>query len=526
MGFSMPMMRRWVPRALQPWIYILTAFCFQFSGGMYLGALDEIRGTTNFMIEDVMMLLYATLAGMAVWFPMLFKMKFRFTNQQLLCTSAIVIGICNLVTMHSQSMPLLLVVCFIAGIAKIQGTFECMSNIQQWITPKRDFAVFFPVLHIILLTAIEGSGWLAAWMGHHLTWQMMHVFTVATMSFVLLTQIVLCRPFCPMPNRISLSGTDWQGALLICLTMLLYSYILVYGDYYRWLESRHIRMAAAIALVSTGMTIYRLLHNSYPYIELQLLKCKNVVPILIVTTLAELAFGAEHTLEEILYTEVVGLEELTKESQYLWALPGMFLGIALDLYWLKLQKWKIWKLIGIAFLSIFSYALLMYTTIGMDVSIGQYRLAIILRGFGYGILSPALMWALQESVPRLELFFMGLFVFNITHMYLGGAMGYGFYSTIFSHFLNEDMMHYGRQLTLTNLDPSTFDFRTFIGGDYLHSMMLVAIKQVYGYVIWFALLLASVFLLCDIPAVRTNIRKVPLWPVLAIEYLAERRKGK
>ena len=175
--------------------------------------------------------------------------------------------------------------------------------------------------------------------------------------------------------------------MLICLTMLLYSYILVYGDYYRWLESRHIRMAAAIALVSTGMTIYRLLHNSYPYIELQLLKCKNVVPILIVTTLAELAFGAEHTLEEILYTEVVGLEELTKESQYLWALPGMFLGIALDLYWLKLQKWKIWKLIGIAFLSIFSYALLMYTTIGMDVSIGQYRLAIILRGFGYGILS-------------------------------------------------------------------------------------------------------------------------------------------
>ena len=45
----------------------------------------------------------------------------------------------------------------------------------------------------------------------------------------------------------------------------------------------------------------------------------------------------------------------------------------------------------------------------------------------------------------------------------------------------------------------------------------------YGYVIWFALLLASIFLLCDIPAVRTNIRKVPLWPVLAIEYLARKK---
>lgn len=137
--------------------------------GVYLGALDGIRGTTNFMIEDVLFLLYATLAGMAVYFPMLFRMKFRFTNQQLLCSSAIVLGVCNVLTMYCQSMPILTVVCFIAGMAKIQGTFECMSNIQLWITPRRDFAVFFPVLHIILLTAIEGSGWLAAWFRHHFT---------------------------------------------------------------------------------------------------------------------------------------------------------------------------------------------------------------------------------------------------------------------------------------------------------------------------------------------------------------------
>ena len=433
-------------------------------------------------------------------------------------------GICNVITMHSQSMPVLVVACFIAGIAKIQGTFECMSNIQLWITPKRDFAVFFPVLHILLLTAIEGGGWLAAWMGHHFTWQMMHAFTVGTMSFVLLTQIILCRPFCPMPNRFSLKGTDWQGALLICVTMLHLSYVFVYGDHYRWFANQHIRMVGAFTLIFAGLTLYRLIHNRYPYVELRLLKCRNVVPILIVTILAELAFGAEHTLEEILYSEVVGLEELTKESQYLWALPGMFLGIGLDLYWLKVRKWKVWKLIGISFLSISAYALLMYTTVGMAVNIEQYRLAIILRGFGYGILAPTLMWALNESVPSLEMFFMGLFVFNIPHMYLGGAMGYGFYTTIFSHFLSEDMMNYGRQLTLTNLDLSHFNFGEFMGDGYLHSMMLVAIKQVYGYVIWFSLLLASIFLLCDIPAVRTNIRKVPLWPVLAIEYLAGKHK--
>jgi DHA2 family multidrug resistance protein len=108
-------------------------------------------------------------------------------------------------------------------------------------------------------------------------------------------------------------------------------------------------------------------------------------------------------------------------------------------------------------------------------------------------------------------------------MYLAGAAGYGIYTTIFSHFMNDNMMSYGQQLTLTHLDMAHFNLGEYVGRDFLHSMMMVAMKQVYGYVIWFALGLAALFLLCDIPAVRTNIRKVPRWPVYAIEYLARRK---
>ena len=202
----------------------------------------------------------------------------------------------------------------------------------------------------------------------------MHVFTIGTMSFVLLTQAIFCRPFCPMPQRLSLKGIDFQGALLICGLMLVMSYIVVYGDYFMWFDS---------------LRYYR-----YPYIELSLFTRRNVVPILIVTFFAELAFGAEYTMEEILYSEVIRLEELTKESQYMWALPGMYLGILLDLYWLKVRKWKVWKLFGIAFIGIALYGMLMYFTLDINVNIEQYRFAIFLRGFAYAILAPTLMWAL------------------------------------------------------------------------------------------------------------------------------------
>lgn len=164
----MPMFREWVPKRIQPWIYIAQVICIQFSCGVYLGAMEAVRGTTALQLEELLMLLYAGLAGMAVWFPMLFRMKFRFTNQQLLITSAVVIAVCNFITMRTTNMAILLPVCFFAGVAKIQGTFECMSNIQLWMTPERDFGIFFPILHIILLTAITGSAWLAAVVAFHL----------------------------------------------------------------------------------------------------------------------------------------------------------------------------------------------------------------------------------------------------------------------------------------------------------------------------------------------------------------------
>lgn len=213
------------------------------------------------------------------------------------------------------------------------------------------------------------------------------------------------------------------------------------------------------------------------------------------------------------------LEEHTKEELFLWALPGFYIGIAIDLLWLKVLKWKVWKLFAIGFGFIFVYALLMYTTIDPQVNIEQLRLPIVCRGAAYSIIAATLMWALDESSPNLEQFFMGLFVFNIFHMYLAGAAGYGIYTTWFSHFMNDDMARYAQHLTLTHLNPATTDFGCFMDG-YVHSMMGVAIKQVYGIVVWISGGVAVLFMLLDIPAVRTNVRKVPLWPVYGIELLS------
>ncbi len=133
--FVMPMFRSFVPRRLQPWLYVCVAVTFQLSGGVYLGSLNQMIGGMALMREDILMCMYVSLAGMAIYFPMLFRTKFRFTNKTLLTASAAVVLACNLAVPHITCLPLLWVVCFVCGMAKIQGTFECMSNIQLWMTP-------------------------------------------------------------------------------------------------------------------------------------------------------------------------------------------------------------------------------------------------------------------------------------------------------------------------------------------------------------------------------------------------------
>ena len=521
LGFCMPMFRSFVPKCIQPWIYLSMVMCIQFSSGMYLGAMEDIQGTTGFMIEDLLMCLYANLAGMAVYFPLLFRMKLRFSNKFLLCTSAVVIGVCNLLTLHITFLPLLWVVCFIEGMAKLQGTFECMSNIQLWMTPKRDFGIFFPVLHVVLLTAIEGSGYLAAWFGYHFSWQFMHYFCVGTMCYVLLIQQTLCRPFCPMPKPLSLKGLDFTGGLLLSILMLIVSYIFVEGDYLMWMDNRTLRILLGVSLFLAGLLWHRFTHVSNPFIHPKVFTVRNGVLIWMIVIIAEILLGCEHTIEEILYAEVFDYDEMTKESLMVWSLPGIYIGLVFDLLWLSVWRFKVWKLIAIGFLCVFGYALWFYRIIDVNINIEMMRLPVMLRGCGYAILAVALMWSLEMVMHDLEHFFMSLCIFNIFHMYLAGAIGYAIYTTGFMHYLNDDLARYGSYLTLPHLDMRNFRFDEFME-PFLHSQMAVAAKQIYGWVAYAAAFMSLLFFLLDIPAIRNQMRRVYEWPAEGIEMIRRR----
>ena len=123
--FSIPAIRNFVPEKLKPWVIILFVIVFQFSGGVYLAAVSEMVGSTALMQEDIMMAGYASMVGMALTFAIMFRLKFRFTSKVALLTCCTALIICNLISMYTRNVPVLIFACFIAATTLSRSFAQC-----------------------------------------------------------------------------------------------------------------------------------------------------------------------------------------------------------------------------------------------------------------------------------------------------------------------------------------------------------------------------------------------------------------
>lgn len=227
---EMPLFKDFVPNWIRPWIYLFFAVVFQLSDCVYVGSLWHIVGTTPLIKEDVMMILFFSLVGVNMPFPFFFRFKFRFKNKQMLLGCAITILVANLVGIYSTSMVLLCTMAYIGGFCKLWGTFECMSNIQLWLTPKRDFSIFFPFLYILVLSSIQVDDICCTFLNYYYQWQYMNYLMIALLLVVILILVTSAKMFHFM-KPLPLYGMDWLGCILWSALLLEVIYIFNYGEY-------------------------------------------------------------------------------------------------------------------------------------------------------------------------------------------------------------------------------------------------------------------------------------------------------
>lgn len=133
--FSIPQIR-FIPEPLKPWLLILFIIIFNCTGGVYMAAVSDMVGSTQLLQEDIMMAGYASLVGMALFFAIMFRLKWAVRPKTALGSCTLVLIAANLICMHTSSVPVLVGVCLVSGFFRMWAIYECNSTIQLWITPQ------------------------------------------------------------------------------------------------------------------------------------------------------------------------------------------------------------------------------------------------------------------------------------------------------------------------------------------------------------------------------------------------------
>ena len=459
------------------------------------------------MREDLLMCLYANLSGMAVYFPLLFRMKFRFTNRTLLCAAAAGVLVCNLLAPHITFLPLLWLVCFVEGMCKIQGTFECMSNIQLWMTPERDFTVFFPVLHIIILGSMQLSDLLATFLMYHYHWDYMQLFICGIMMLDLLI-LAVCTRSCRIFRKMPLYGIDWAGAMLWAALLLEIAYLFNYGDWYDWWNSPVIRRLGIAIAVTLLFCLLRMFTVRHPFYEPEMWTYRHLVPVFILITLVEIFLATEHVLEEVYLEEVLHYGTMTAVQLDWPALAGVLAGCLFAYWWMHVRRFSYFRLVIVGLGGIICYLLGTYFLVSSGIHISGLYLPVFSRGFAYAVLSVAFMTCLEE-IMSFRHFFQALSVFNMLHMVMGGVAGAAVYTRGLSCCMAANIARYGAALDNAAAGRIPDGLPHFME-TFMSWMTEISIRQIYGWTAYACIFLFLLSLLYDTP-VRRGLKRMPLW---------------
>ena len=161
-GFTLPMFRDFVPEGCRFWLILLFPIVFQMSDCIFMGLSVQMSGDLSLYPEDILMCGFATMIGVTMTFPLLFRLKFRFTTRQILLICTLGMTFISMVCLHIRFVPLMVGLSFLFGMLKLWGSFEVFSSVMLKVAPRYNFAPFLSLVFTIVFGSIELSGIVSA----------------------------------------------------------------------------------------------------------------------------------------------------------------------------------------------------------------------------------------------------------------------------------------------------------------------------------------------------------------------------
>ena len=429
----LPMFRDSVPEWLRFPLMLVLPFIYQCSNPLYMNIAAEVVSDTALRETDVLMCGFACILGITVTFPLLFRLKFRFTTRQILviCSSAIIV--LSLLAEHIRLLPLLILVCLLFGIFKVWGTFECMSSMMQIITPNMHLAPFLAVVFLAVFGGVELGGLASTWISHYYTWHYVTYALVSIHLLVIALSLLAMRDFRFQP-KMPLQGIDWLGMALWTLFLTCLTALFVYGEELEWLHSPSMRVCLGISLLSLGANIYRLTHIQQPFIAPQCFSYRRLWPIMVLFFISGVMLSSQTVLQGALNGGVLHYEPLSA-SKLNWAiLLGIIMGCLLGRWGLTGLGWSYKQLTALSIMFTAMYAASMYFLVGPTTPLWRLALPCIFSGVGHSLIFVVLTTYIESNTP-FEHRFMMLTVLGLIRTGIASPIG----AALYGHLLRMQM---------------------------------------------------------------------------------------
>lgn len=475
------MYKEWVPLRLRFWLYMAFGFLYQYVGSIYSSYSNQIVSEIALLSEDIQMANYCTLGGITVCFPVLYRLKFYMYTRQLFFVAGIGLIICNAITMSAQAPWIIWGVSFVAGFFKMLGMFGCTSVFRLCVTPSRNYAVFFPVVYLMVCGGTYLSGLTTSYLTYYGNWRLMNLFVIALLMIHCGIVYYMMKPDHRPGPFLSLKGVDFTGLFLWSSFLISGIWLFTYGEHYDWWRSRTIWTATGITLALFAAAFCRSRFHDKPYLPLSIFRFRSVQHLMLLLLGVGILQAAPKLLQSIYLTSVLKYDSLNTISLNWPILYGVVVGSLLAFAAFVKWHWGFKKYFMVALLLLTSYEVAMYFLIGGDTNREAFFIPLFALGVSEVMIGSASNVYLSQSLPFSH-FFYGLSSIGYIRCGIGTAMGSATVQRLYNWAISKNNINAGDNLDGTVLPfdmPSWSDTLSVIS----KQAVMISIKECYGYLI-------------------------------------------
>jgi DHA2 family multidrug resistance protein len=498
----------WVPKPLGLLIIFILTVTVLSSNGLYTANLADMMGGLGTMTEYLTMANFAATIGMVTVFPFLFQVKSAFTTRQILLGSLGLTAVLTVFCAVTTSPELLILANFLIGGLKMFAMIEVIIPVMMLVSPTGDRGRFYGVFYPFSILMGQLSSYLTAQAASAYNWHYAYWFMLPALLLTLVLVVIFYHNDHATEAK-PLGKLDWASFFLWAATLMLLNYLLVFARVEDYFSSPRMQGAGIAFLILLLTFIKRQLSLEKPYLDLAMLKIRNVWASIILIFFLGM-FLAAGAVQSALTSGILRYNAQTNAELNLWMIPGILAGGVFCFFWYRRKlslKYNI--LTGFAAF-ILAQGLLLFK-IHPGAGLHDFYLIAILRGFGMVTLFATIGVFMADKLDTMTMFASSVFL-----MVFRSFIGPAFFSAVISYGMYHGQLDNLQQLAqnMDALNPNVAGRLQVSGtaglfGAVQAQAVLLAAKEISGYILNAGLFIMLLVLLFRFQPL--NRRKLVKW---------------